>query len=30
LTAEKLQRDYQVQRALEILIGYDVFKNLKG
>ena len=30
LTTEKLQRDYQVQRALEILIGYDVFKNLKG
>ncbi|MGB5421768.1 MAG: S41 family peptidase [Desulfobacterales bacterium] len=30
LTPEKLQRDYQVQRALEILIGYDVFKNLKG
>jgi carboxyl-terminal processing protease len=30
LTAEKLQRDYQVQRALEILIGYDVFKDLKG
>lgn len=28
LTAEKLQRDYQVQRALDFLIGYDVFKNL--
>jgi len=30
LTAEKLKIDYQVQRALEILISYDVFKNLKG
>jgi carboxyl-terminal processing protease len=30
LTAEKLKRDYQVQRALEILIGLDVFKNFRG
>ena len=30
LTAEKLNSDYQVQRALEILLSYDVFKNLKG
>jgi carboxyl-terminal processing protease len=30
LTLEKLQSDYQVMRALEILISYDVFKNLKG
>ena len=30
LTAEKLKIDYQVQRALEILVSYDVFKNLKG
>jgi carboxyl-terminal processing protease len=30
LTPEKLQSDYQVMRALEILISYDVFKNLKG
>ena len=30
LTAEKLKSDYQVQRALEILVSYDVFKNLKG
>lgn len=30
LTAEKLQRDYQLQRALDFLIGYEVFKGLKG
>jgi carboxyl-terminal processing protease len=30
LTAEKLRKDYQVMRALEILISYDIFKNLKG
>jgi carboxyl-terminal processing protease len=30
LTPEKLQSDYQVQRALEILISHDVFKNLQG
>ncbi|MFZ0133881.1 MAG: S41 family peptidase [Desulfobacterales bacterium] len=30
LTAEKLQRDYQLQRALDFLIGYEVFKDLKG
>ena len=30
LTAEKLKIDYQVQRALEILVSFDVFKNLKG
>jgi carboxyl-terminal processing protease len=29
LTAEKLRADYQVKRALEILISYDIFKNLK-
>ena len=30
LTAEKLKIDYQVQRALEILVSFDMFKNLKG
>lgn len=30
LTAEKLKIDYQVQRALEILVSYDVFKKLNG
>jgi len=30
LSTEKLMTDYQVQRALEILTGYDIFKNLKG
>ncbi len=30
LTPEKLRSDYQVQRALEILISHDVFKNLQG
>jgi len=30
LTPWKLQSDYQIMRALEILISYDVFKNLKG
>jgi carboxyl-terminal processing protease len=30
LTAEKLKSDYQVQRALEILVSFDVFKNIKG
>ena len=30
LTPEKLKSDYQVQRALEILISHDVFKNLQG
>ena len=30
LSAEKLMTDYQVQRALEILTGYDIFKNLNG
>jgi len=30
LTPEKLKADYQVQRALEILISHDVFKNLRG
>ena len=30
LTAEKLKADYQVMRALEILVSYDVFKNLNG
>jgi carboxyl-terminal processing protease len=29
LTAEKLKADYQVTRALEILVSYDIFKNLK-
>jgi carboxyl-terminal processing protease len=27
LTPEKLRLDYQVQRALEILVSYDIFKN---
>lgn len=27
LTPEKLKLDYQVQRALEILVSYDIFKN---
>jgi len=30
LTAERLQTDNQVMRALEILISYDIFKELKG
>ena len=30
LSKERLMTDYQVQRALEILIGYDIFKTLKG
>ena len=30
LTPEKLKSDYQVQRALEILISHDIFKNLRG
>jgi len=30
LSKEKLMTDYQVQRALEILTGYDIFKNLNG
>lgn len=30
LTLEKLQKDNQVMRALEILIGYDRFKDLKS
>jgi carboxyl-terminal processing protease len=30
LTAEKLRSDYQVQRALEILISHEIFKNLQG
>lgn len=30
LTPEKFQSDFQIMRALEILISYDVFKNLKG
>lgn len=30
LTAEKLKSDYQVQRALEILISHEIFKNLQG
>lgn len=30
LTVERLRTDNQVMRALEILIGYDIFKNLKN
>jgi len=30
LSKEKLMTDYQVQRALELLTGYDIFKNLMG
>ena len=30
LTAEKLKIDYQVQRALEILVSFEVFKKLIG
>jgi len=30
LTPEKLKADYQVSRALEILISYDVLKHLQG
>jgi len=30
LTLQKLQKDNQVMRALEILIGYDRFKDLRG
>ncbi len=29
LSAEKLQSDNQVMRALEILVGYDIFKGLQ-
>ena len=30
LDSETLQSDYQVQRALEVLISYDIFKNIRG
>jgi carboxyl-terminal processing protease len=30
LTLEALESDNQVVRALELLEGYDIFKNLKG
>jgi len=30
LDIETLQTDYQVMRALEILIGHDVFKGAKS
>jgi carboxyl-terminal processing protease len=30
LTAEKLKSDWQVTRALEILISYDIFKGMNG
>ena len=30
LTAERLQTDNQIMRALEILISYDIFKDLRG
>jgi carboxyl-terminal processing protease len=30
LTVKRLRTDNQVMRALEILIGYDIFKNLKN
>ena len=30
LTLEALQIDNQVTRALQMLEGYDIFKNLKG
>ena len=30
LTLQKLQMDNQVMRALEILIGYDIFKDSRG
>ena len=30
LTVEALKFDNQVVRALEMLRGYDIFKNLKG
>ena len=30
LTLEALQTDNQVRRALQMLEGYDIFKNLKG
>ena len=30
LTLEVLESDNQVMRALEMLEGYEIFKNLKG
>jgi hypothetical protein len=30
LTTAGLEADNQVVRAMEILISYDIFKNLKG
>ena len=30
LTLEALESDNQVMRALEMLEGYDIFKNMKG
>ena len=30
VTTEGLKSDYQVMRALEILISHDVFKHLKS
>ena len=30
ITGEKLKADYQVLRALEILISYDIFKQMNG
>ena len=30
LTAEKLKSDWQITRALEILISYDIFKGMNG
>ena len=30
LTAEALQFDNQVMRALEMLRGYEIFKNMNG
>jgi hypothetical protein len=30
LTVEALKFDNQVMRALEMLMGYEIFKNMKG
>jgi carboxyl-terminal processing protease len=30
LDSQALQTDYQIQRALEVLISYDIFKNISG
>ncbi|MEW5910344.1 MAG: S41 family peptidase [Thermodesulfobacteriota bacterium] len=30
LDSQTLQSDYQIQRALEVLISYDIFKNING